>query len=261
MLILFSPGYLSDAREMDARFAGAARLEMTAEARRSDSIGLMLAQEFRGWVHADLGSSRQYGVPVSELLIPRLAVTGKLMLSAILFAWATAAATSIASSLGSVPSPIFGLPSTALLAVPAAALGTICLIFDSGGPVLVMTVLLAARDFKFLNRVLRQAWREPHVQYARALGIGRTRLLAGHVLPHIAPQLFALVTLSLLTALSVVVPVEVIFSVPGVGQLAWNAAMNRDLPVLVAVAAIMAMAVTVSGLIAARSEVEWQATQ
>jgi peptide/nickel transport system permease protein len=53
------------------------------------------------------------------------------------------------------------------------------------------------------------------------------------------------------------VPVEVIFSVPGLGQLAWNAAMNRDLPVLLAVTTIMAIAVSVAGMPADRAG-EWQ---
>jgi peptide/nickel transport system permease protein len=52
--------------------------------------------------------------------------------------------------------------------------------------------------------------------------------------------------------------VEVIFNVPGVGQLAWNAAMNRDLPVLLAVTMIMAIAVTLAGMTSDRS-IDWQA--
>jgi peptide/nickel transport system permease protein len=52
--------------------------------------------------------------------------------------------------------------------------------------------------------------------------------------------------------------VEVIFSLPGLGQLAWSAAMNRDLPVLLAVTIIMAIAVTCSAMVSDR-EREWQA--
>jgi peptide/nickel transport system permease protein len=50
-------------------------------------------------------------------------------------------------------------------------------------------------------------------------------------------------------ALSALVPVEVQFAVPGIGQSAWNAALNRDMPVLLAVSMIMAVAFTVSGLL------------
>ena len=128
---------------------------------------------------------------------------------------------------------------------------------DFGGPVLVMTLLGAARDYKFVDRMLRKAWRDPHLLQARAQGLSPFRLLSAHILPGVAPQMLALATLSIVTALSALVPVEVVFSVPGLGQLAWNAAMNRDLPVLLAVTTIMAVAVTFAGMTADRAE-EWQ---
>jgi peptide/nickel transport system permease protein len=53
------------------------------------------------------------------------------------------------------------------------------------------------------------------------------------------------------------VPVEVIFNVPGLGELAWNAALNRDLPVLLAVTVIMALAVTLAGMASDRPG-EWR---
>jgi peptide/nickel transport system permease protein len=73
-------------------------------------------------------------------------------------------------------------------------------------------------------------------------------LLRAHMAPALAPQLGALASLSMVSALSALVPVEVLFNVPGLGELAWNAAMNRDLPVLLAVTMIMAVAVTCAGI-------------
>jgi peptide/nickel transport system permease protein len=148
-------------------------------------------------------------------------------------------------------------PATLLLAVPTAAMATVSLLAGSGGPVLVMTLLIAARDFKFLDRMLLNAWRDPHLLQARAQGVTTLRLVQAHILPSLAPQLLALGTLSVVTALSALVPVEVIFNVPGLGQLAWNAAMNRDLPVLLAVTTIMAIAVTFAGMASDRPG-EWQ---
>jgi peptide/nickel transport system permease protein len=74
-----------------------------------------------------------------------------------------------------------------------------------------------------------------------------------HILPNVAPQLCALCTLSIVTALGALVPIEVIFTVPGVGQLAWSAVMNRDLPVLVAISLLMAAAVGFAGMFSMRS--------
>jgi peptide/nickel transport system permease protein len=117
--------------------------------------------------------------------------------------------------------------------------------------------LLAARDFKFLHRTLRRAWLDPHVLQARAQGIRPHRLLWGHILPSLTPQISALASLSIVTALSALVPVEVIFNIPGLGELAWNAAMNRDLPVLLSVTMIMALAVALAGMVSDRPA-EWR---
>lgn len=256
-LVRSAPGYLSDAREMDARYGNAARAELSAEAAKSGSLKQLLQTEITGWTHGDLGISRQYEVPVAELIAPRLAVTGSLLLRSIVAAWLLALCAALVSSAGRRPSLLWQSPSTLLLAVPTAAMATLCMVSDHGGPVLVMTLLVAARDFKFLDRMLQKAWREPHLLQARAQGLSTPQLVLAHILPSIASQMLALATLSIVTALSALVPIEVIFSVPGLGQLAWSAAMNRDLPVLLAITMIMAVAVTLAGMPADRTG-EWQ---
>lgn len=248
ILVRFAPGYLSDAREMDARYANTARVELSIEAARSHSLRQMLSSEMGGWKHGDAGLSRQYGVPVFELIRPRLVATGNLLWRSLVLAWTLALCTSLISSAGRNRSLLWQVPATLLLAVPTAAMATICLPAGNRGPVIVMALLLAARDFKFLHRALAKAWHDPHLLQARAQGVGTRWLFVGHIIPAIAPQLTALASLSIVTALSALVPVEVIFNVPGVGQLAWNAALNRDLPVLLAAMVIMALAVTFAGM-------------
>lgn len=247
MLVRYAPGYLTDEREMEAPYAQAARAELSVEAMQSRSLGQMVSSEIESLAHGGGGISRQYGVPVSQLILPRLAVSGLLLLRSLLLAWIFAVCGALAAGAGSYRSLACRAPATLLLAIPTAALATLCLISDHGGPVLVMALLLAARDFKFLERTLRKTWLEPHLLHARAQGVSTTRLLWFHVLPDIAPRLAALVPLSLVTALSALVPVEVIFNAQGLGQLAWNAAMNRDLPVLLAATMVMALAVSLSG--------------
>jgi peptide/nickel transport system permease protein len=73
-----------------------------------------------------------------------------------------------------------------------------------------------------------------------------------HILPNVTSQLCALATLSIVTALGAMFPVEVIFTVPGVGQLAWSAVMNRDLPVLVAISLLMAFVIGLTGMLSKR---------
>lgn len=257
LLVRFAPGYLSDAREMDSRYASAARAELSAEATRSRSLPRMLLAELRGPLRGDFGISRQFAVPVSELIAPRLTVSGGLLLRGMGLGWTIALCAALLASAGKKSLLVWQGPATVLLAIPTAAMATFCLLADSGGPVLVLGLLLAARDFKFLHRALRQAWLEPHVLQARAQGLTTSRLLVAHIAPALAPQLGALASLSIVTALSALVPVEVIFNVAGVGQLAWNAALNRDLPVLLAVMLVMALAVTCSGMATPRKS-EWE---
>ena len=117
-----------------------------------------------------------------------------------------------------------------------------------------MFLLLSLRSatYKFVERILRKAWFDPHVLHARAQGITTARMIRAHIVPGIAPQLLALASLSIVTALGAIVPVEVIFNVPGLGSLAWSAAQNRDIPVLVAVTMLFAVAVTLCELLSNR---------
>jgi peptide/nickel transport system permease protein len=252
VLVRYAPGYLSDAREMDPRYANIARAELSAEGARSASLSRTLFTEIKGWTRLDLGVSRQYDVPVTELLRSRLAVTGNLLLWSILSSWFLAICAALLANPRRSSFLLWQTPAALLLATPVAALATICLLADSGGPILVMTLLLAARDFKFLDRLLRRAWLDSHLLQARAQGIPTGRLLRSFILPGLVPQLAALATLSIVTALSLIVPVEVIFNTPGLGQLAWNAAMNRDLPILLAITVLMALAVSLATMFSDR---------
>lgn len=253
LLVRFAPGYFSDPREMDAKYSAVARTEMQAETGRSRLVNRILLDEAESWLKGDFGESRQYHIPVVKLIGGRARVSVILLAKSILMGWllALCAALPIASLRGG--RVLCSLPFTVLLAIPTAAMATACIVSDSGGPVLVLSLLVGARDFKFLRSLLEGAWRSPHLLQARAQGLPTRALVFQHILPNAAPQLYALATLSIVTALGALVPVEVIFTVPGVGQLGWSAVMNRDLPVLVAVSFLMACVVGVAGLFTSRS--------
>lgn len=247
-LTRFGPGYFTDAREIDPRYALSGRAELALEQRDQGTLVAIAGHTFGGWLHGSFGQSRQYGVPVMELVSPRLAVTGLLLARAITCGWLLAFGAALLSSLARRGQTLLGAPFTLLLAVPVGAMGTVCLLANKGGPALVLTLLLAARDFKFASRLFQVGWSAPHMLQARAQGLGTLQMIKAHLLPGLSAQLLSLATLSIVTALSAVVPVEVIFDVPGVGQLAWSAAMNRDLPVLITVTLLMATSVACANL-------------
>lgn len=253
LLVRFAPGFFSDARELDAKYAQAARAEMQQDSSRQQSLAGIATAEVKGWLHGDFGQSRQYNMPVAELMGARIRVSAELLARGILAGWLLAACAALPISRLRRGRLVCGLPFTLLLAVPTAAMATACILADLGGPVLVLSLLIAAREFKFLRSLLDGAWRAPHLLHGRAQGLPAWTLVRTHILPNVAPQLCALGTLSIVTALGALVPVEVIFTVPGVGMLAWGAVMNRDLPVLVAVSFLMALAVALAGLLSSRS--------
>ena len=210
-------------------------------------------REVRSWARGDFGESRQYHVPVVELIGARLRVSASLLIQGILRGWLLALCVALPASALRRGGWMWVAPFTLVLAIPTAAMATACILTETGGPVFVLTLLIAAREFKFLRSLLADAWRAPHLLQGLAQGMTPWTLARVHILPNIAPQLCPLGTLSIVTALGALVPIEVIFTVPGVGQLAWSAIMNRDLPVLIAVSLLMAVVVDLAGMLTTRT--------
>lgn len=249
LLVRCAPGFFSDDREMDAKYAMAAQAEISAQSESQGSIVRIAMREVESWAKGDFGESRQYGVPVAGLVGARMSTSATLLMRGILCGWLFAIVAALPISCLRKGGSLLGLPFTILLSVPTAAMATACILADAGGPVLVLSLLIAAREFKFLRSLLEGAWRSSHLLQGRAQGLTAWALVRLHILPNAAPQLRTLATLSIVTALGALVPIEVIFNVPGVGQLAWSAVMNRDLPVLVAVSLLMASVVGLAGML------------
>src|SRR3954471_13524139 len=138
LLVRFAPGYFSDDREMDAKYARAAQSELWADngQRSSGAIAIDLA---KGWLSGDLGQSRQFGVPVTELLGARVRVSAMLLVEGIAGGWLLAICGALPVSGLRKGKSIFGLPFTILLAIPTAAMATACILCEKGGPVLVFS--------------------------------------------------------------------------------------------------------------------------
>ena len=251
-LMLTAPGFFADAREMDSQYSSAARDDLARQKSQNGSLVSSIGHLAHGWMRGDLGTSRQYDVPVAQLLRERAALTAKLIVTSLVLGWtvAFAVALPLASRRRISGESAITLTTGALLCIPVGVMATVCLVVNWGGPVLVLASLIAVRDFKLLYRMLRHARKAPQLLYARSQGYSFVRAVRVHLLRSIGPELFALLTMSFVIALSSAVPVEVIFDKPGLGQLAWSAAMNRDLPVLVAVTVAMAALVGLASIFA-----------
>ena len=144
-------------------------------------------------------------------------------------AWALDAATALGAGV--------------LLSLPAAVIAYFCLTVGAAVEV-VLPLVLTPRIFRFLRNLLAQAYGSPYIDMLRARGIGEVRILFAHVLRNAGPQLAALGAASLSMAVGAIIPIEAISDAAGLGRLAWQAAMSRDLPLLVNLTMLIALVTT-----------------
>ncbi len=139
--------------------------------------------------------------------------------------------------------------SGALLSLPVALLAIFSLLFRLPA-FLVIAAAIFPRVFPYAYEQFRTGQEAVHVHMAKARGISASRLFVFHVLTPALIPLIALVGVSVTLAFGVSIPVEALADLPGLGQLAWRAALGRDLPVLVPVTFLLTIVTVVSNLIA-----------
>jgi peptide/nickel transport system permease protein len=76
--------------------------------------------------------------------------------------------------------------------------------------------------------------------------LGNIRLLLRHILPAAAPQLLALAGVSVSVAFAAAIPIEALCDLPGIGQLAWKAALGRDVALLINLTMIVTLITVVA---------------
>ena len=123
-------------------------------------------------------------------------------------------------------------PTTALAKVISAVLALVSVILNTPG-YLAIALIVFPKIYRYSRNLLAKAYAMPHITAARARGLGELRILGWHVLPVVGPQLIALAGITISLALGAAIPVESLCGLPGIGQLAWQAALSRDLPLLV----------------------------
>ena len=131
------------------------------------------------------------------------------------------------------------------------------LILGLRGPAAValgLAVVLGPRVWQVSRAIMARAAASPCILLARAQGFGPWRLIARRLLPLAAPELRALGAVTVSLAISLAIPLETLLDVPGLGQLAWQAALARDLPLLVQLMTLVTLAVVLAGGIAEREE-------
>jgi peptide/nickel transport system permease protein len=243
VLLRVAPGFSSDQQQLNAGLSSQS-IAAIRQARLADAdVPHYYFRFLSSLVRGDLGASHELNQPVSQLLRERLPVTLRSLAIALLVAWVAGLGLALASQL--VNSRVFiffadGL-SGAFIATPAAVLALIMVLLRMP-PELAAALLVFPKIYRYAQNLLQNGYEMPHVLTARARGAGAWRVLAWHVAPSALPQLLALLGVSVSIALGILLPIEVICDVPGIGQLAWQAAESRDLNLLVNLTLVVTLA-------------------
>lgn len=240
-LMRIAPGFSSDEQELNSTLSSQS-IQAVRQARLADSnIAAYYARYLAGLMKGDLGVSQSLNQPVRELLRERLPVTLRSMAIALALAWFLGLALAVAARLANWSPLTFltdGLSGT-FISMPAAVLALLFVMLRLP-PDLAAALLVFPKIYRYCQNILQSSYELPHVLTARAKGAGNWRILVWHVAPNALPQLLALTGVSISIVIGVLLPIEVICDVPGIGQLAWQAAQSRDLPLLVNLTLVVA---------------------
>jgi peptide/nickel transport system permease protein len=216
----------------------------------------------------DFGWSFVHEQPVATVLMDRLGTTLLLMVSSLFFAvtlgtvlGATAArkayslTDNIISTLGLIfyatPSFFLGLMMIVLFSVklswlPVGGIQTIPnfytgweLVKDVARHLIMPTASLSLIYLAFYMRLMRTSVLEvaelDYVRTARAKGAGEARLMLHHITRNALLPVVTLLGVQFSTILGGSVVVETVFSLPGLGQLAYQAVIQRDMNMLMGI--------------------------
>ncbi|HEX3091669.1 MAG TPA: ABC transporter permease [Candidatus Angelobacter sp.] len=234
MLMRIAPGFSSDDQELNSGLS-AQSIQAIRQAHLADAnVPRFYAQYLASLVRGDLGTSRSLNQPVKDLLRERLPVTLVNLAFALAVGWLLGFSLAVAAQVWNVRVLTFlgNALSGTFISTPAAALALVFLLLR-WPPAFAAALLLFPKIYRYTQNLLQQSSEMPHVLTARAKGAGPWRVLAWHVAPIALPQLIALVGVSISIGIGVLLPIEVVSDVAGIGQLAWHAAQSRDLPLLV----------------------------
>jgi peptide/nickel transport system permease protein len=241
-LVRLGPGFGVDEREVDARLNAESQQAIRAEHARDNNIALFYARYLSGLVHGDLGFSRSLNRPVSELLQERLPLTLGSLAYGVLGGMSIGLVLAMASVWWHAPGSdlLPAMLSGIALALPAALIALVFLWMGAGGRWAIALVVFP-HVYRYAKNLLVAAYQAPHVLAAEAKGLNPARVLFAHVFTPAAPQLAALAGISVSLAFGASIPIEVLCDTPGVGQLAWKAALDRDLPLLVNITVLVTL--------------------
>jgi peptide/nickel transport system permease protein len=232
-LMRLAPGFDVDEEQLDPHLNAESVQALRQKRLQQHNILQFYFQSLECAAHGDLGTSLSLGQPVSTLLRQRAPLTLRLVTVGLLLSWAAALALALSAAGLRIAAyeALTTFVSGTFLCIPAAVLALLSVLWNVPGA-LAIGLIVFPRVYRYARNLLAKAYSLPHIVTARAKGLSEVRVLFWHVIPVVGPQLLAVAGVSVSIAVGAAIPVEALCGLAGVGQLAWQAALGRDLPLL-----------------------------
>jgi peptide/nickel transport system permease protein len=245
-LVRLAPGFGVDEQELDTRLSNQS-IQMLRAQQPPGTLTSFYFHYLGRLLHGDLGTSRTLQQPVSLLLAERLPETMKSVGLGLMLGWSLGLSLAIATVLSRAwfVDAFASLLAAILLCLPAAVLALLFVLAQAPAR-LILGLVVFPKIYRYSRNLLARSSALPHVLTARAKGLGNVRILLWHILPTAAPQLLALAGVSVSLAFTAAIPVEALCDLPGIGQLAWKAALGRDIALLVNLTMIVTLVTLLS---------------
>jgi peptide/nickel transport system permease protein len=117
-------------------------------------------------------------------------------------------------------------------------------------PALVLAFGGTATFLRYTRASVLEVMRQDHVTTARSKGLGERRVRYLHILRNALLPVVTVLGLSLPSLITGAIFVETLFVWPGVGSLAIQATLQRDYPMILAIALLTAITVIIANLLA-----------
>jgi len=232
-MVRLAPGFDTDEAALDPHLNSQSIQALRQARTEQHNIFRFYLHSLQLAMHGDLGTSVSLRRPVSTLLQDRFPLTLRLVSLGLLMGWAAVMALAFTNALLRVAA--YDLLATFLtglmICIPAAVLALLSVLWNIPGA-LAIALIIFPRDYRYAHNLLNKAYSLPHIVTARAKGLSELRILFWHVVPSAGPQLLALAGVSVSLAIGAAIPVEALCGLAGIGQLAWQAALARDPPLL-----------------------------
>jgi peptide/nickel transport system permease protein len=244
-LVRYSPGFDSIPEDFSPGINPATLRALHQQHLRVNSLPVFYARYLAAAIHGDFGASESLKQPVAALITRRAPVTARLVL------WGTAGGWLLAGLLAWLAVWIKRAPLEALafsisgllLAIPPAVLA-LAFFFYQAPLAIALSLALLPRLFGTLRVLLGDCYASQALLAARSRGVSPLVIATRYVLRAAAPQLVALLGIALVLAFGASIPIEALCDVPGLGALALQAAISRDMPLLCGLALLITFFVT-----------------